>query len=99
MYGTEIDIRYKRIAAILLKYWVIIALLYFLASCDCYYTGFPSGGCKIGEAPPKGYMCNCVYRGAWTCEGDPRKCTSPDIQPGCDGCLRKECCMGDCGGY
>jgi len=66
------------------------------ASCDCHYR---KGGCKIGEAPPKGWMCKCRYLGFWTCDGYPKQWTSPEIQPGCDGCLRKECCFGDCGGY
>ena len=32
------------------------------------------------------------------CSGKPIKCDSSDTS-GCEGCTRKDCCLGDCGGY
>ena len=69
--------------------------MYFPASCDCYYK---PGGCRISEASPKGCKCKCRYLGFWTCDGYPVECYFFS-DPGCHGCIQKECCEGDCGGY
>ena len=59
-----------------------------------------NGGCKITTSPPKGWHCECVYRGAWTCAGYARLCYELDqICIGNSGCKERRCCSGDCQGY
>jgi len=75
------------------------------ASCDCDYH---AGGCTISSPPPVGYLCQCVYKGAWTCAGHNVGC-NPGDSTGCcandasEGVRSSEVCCkdgkGDCGGY
>ena len=64
--------------------------------CACTNAG-PWTPCRIDDPPPKGHKCYCTN---WWffCSGKPIKCDSSDTH-GCEGCTRKDCCLGDCGGY
>ena len=45
--------------------------------CDCDYHShgvFSGGGCKISQAAPKYTACKCLYKGAWTCDGEVVPC-------------------------
>ena len=63
--------------------------------CDCSYS---AGGCWITSKPPKGFKCECWYKGFWTCGGAPKKCRNK-YEEGCHGCWDKICCLGDCDAY
>ena len=52
------------------------------------------------QAPPEGWKCDCIYKGAWTCSGVAMQCDHDETCPG--DCYSRECCQhggGDCGGY
>jgi len=66
--------------------------------CGCHHT---DGGCIIDEKPNPGYKCMCTKYGVWfltTCTGTAQICSDPN-EHGCTGCIGKECCLGNCGGY
>ena len=58
-------------------------------SCDCSYKFYH--GCKIINAAPAGFTCQCRYIGFWTCQGIPRKCDEDDYCPA--DCFSHECCI------
>lgn len=85
----------------------------FLASsdkgCACNYQRRRAHGCKIVQAPEPTEMCQCHYKGAWTCQGYAVGCGPSDASECCRSDATeatrtsKECCVhagsGDCDGY
>lgn len=85
----------------------------FLASsdkgCACNYQRRRAHGCKIVSPPAVTQMCQCHYKGAWTCQGYAVGCGPSDASECCRSDasettrMSKECCLhagsGDCDGY
>lgn len=75
--------------------------------CDCDYIykkgflGIPlASGCKIVTPPPVGSLCDCSYKGAYTCGGSNLLCQTDDKNPACAApSTGPASCRGDCQGY
>jgi hypothetical protein len=83
----------------------VLATVAQASTCDCSYH---SGGCVISRSPKTGFLCKCVYKGAWTCTGYDIGCDSGSTSDCCKADapestrMSHDCCKdghGDCGGY